>query len=550
VGGGDASVPADAGVVDAGAAVDAGLGFDAGATVDAGQVGVDAGSAAGSTGCLDQPPVLDVSNPTLATCSESGLKDAITASQAVGGNGHVRLPAQCSLTLTSKVQVDDDLAIDGNGATIDGQGSTQLFVVGRNFLKDRGVRFALQHATLKNGRDPGGGGGAVSGGQFGELTLVDVVFLNNTSAGTGGEDGGGAIFKAQFGKLTVFNCHFEGNTGTNGGAIKSLLASLQVVNSSFVGNRARGGNNGGGAIIVDGLQPTQLPPVIGTPGGYTPVGYQRDPYARGRLCGVLFSRNSVGNQYDFNHTGQQGGGLFTHVYVGNDTQVEVERSLFDGNTSAGGGGAFRLGGDGDTAFARVGDCAFVNNRAGGGVGGAVSLYETNANFSNVTVADNCINVGGDVAGCAATSNSDGLGGGIGTYSRTYNVDRVTVVRNRAASYSGALVQSSTPGQAGALTNSVISDNRAGNSYGVAKNCGNPVFTSGANSYQWQAQARANPSDPNDPGCGAATENVDPRVAVVASLCAGRVAGSATANAPMVWFEVGAPGVSAGAACPP
>jgi len=435
----------------------------------------------GITNCPDVAPALDVSSATQAVCSEAGLKAAIVSSRETnGGNGKVSLPPNCSITLTSRIEVIDDLTIDGNGVTLSGNNATQIFDIGRNYLKDRGVYFALQNATLINDRDAGAGAGAI--------------------------------------------------------------------------------NNGGGAIFQDGLQPLGYPPVIGSPGGYTPVGYQRDSYGKGRFCGVLFTGNTVGNLHDSNNTGKTGGGLFRYVYVpvaanpvsGGDTLVEIERSMFDGNRAYGGGGALHLGGNGNTDDASVRDSVFRNNRAGGGAGGAISMYERNANFSNITLADNCINTGGNTVDCSGSSNSDGTGGGIGTWSGRYNVDHATVVRNRAAAYSGALNQNSTAGKTGALTNSILSANTSGNSFGVAKNCSNPVFTNGANSYQWQALSARNTADPYDPGCGAATENIDPLVSATPTVCTGRIAGSSFSNAPMVVFLPGQPAVlagAAGAACP-
>jgi hypothetical protein len=510
------------------------------------------------TNCPDVAPELDVANATLAVCSEAGLKAAIFAtSQSQGGNGKVSLPANCSITLTAQIDVTDDLTIDGNGVTIDGNNATQIFRVGRNFMLSRGVNFSLQNATLQNGLASGSGeslsslGGAISGAQFGNITVLNVKFSNNRSTDTGGEAGGGAIYKAQFGKLTVFNSHFQGNLATNGGAIRALLTSIQLVNSSFAGNTALSGNNGGGAILLDGLQPTNLPLAINLPGGYAPVGYQRDTYGKGRFCGLYFSGNSVGNQYDINGTGKTAGAMGIFVYgptatdPGGDTMIEIERSMFDGNKAYAGGGALHLGSGGATDFASVKDSVFRNNRAGGVAGGAISLYQKNVNFSNVTIADNCINTGGNTADCSSSSNSDGSGGAIGTWSNQYNLDHVTVVRNRAAAYSGALNQGPT---AGALTNSIISANTSGNSYGVAQSCSKPAFTNGTNSYQWQVLAR-HAADPNDPGCGAATENIDPLVSATPTVCTGRIAGSSFSNAAMVVFLPGQPGMSAGAVCP-
>jgi predicted outer membrane repeat protein len=491
--------------------------------------------AASGSGCADAALVIDVTAPTVAACSAESLQAAINTSS----NNRVQLPANCTVTLSAPLQINRDIVIDGNGATISGNNLSRIFEINRDYAQNRGHRFTLQNAALINGRDSGSGGAAIAGAQFGDITVVNVSFSNNVSLGSGGEDGGGAIFKDEGGKLTVFNSTFQNNTATNGGAIKSLGANVQVVNSAFIDNVARGGNNGGGAHFVDGLEVTTPKPSL-SQGGYAPNGYSVNTYGKARFCGVLYRGNSVGGLHDGNVTGRQGGALFTHVYGSGGapipgtpyftsagyTVVEVERSIFEDNTAFDGGGALRLGGDGAAASApaEISSSQFRNNRAGNH-GGAIRMSQTEANYSNLVVADNCANADNTVTACTSNSAAGGLGGGIVAFEKKYNVDRLTVVRNRAASYGGGLNQTGPmTAQLGAMTRSIVAANTTGNPYNVGNQCAGPVFSNGAASYQWPG-----PTNPNfDAACGA-VNTANPNVSSSATLCTTR-AGSSLANA--------------------
>jgi len=487
-----------------------------------------------ASGCPDLPPQVNLAGATLAACSSSSLRAALNA------GGTVRLSG-CSapIVISPPIVINANVVFDGGGATLSGGNSNGIFVV--QPLR----RVHMQNMTLRDGVDNTGGftpgGGAIRGAQFGYLTLVDMQFVNNRSAGLGGEDGGGAVIKDEGGKLTVFNSVFRDNLATNGGAIKVLLSNAQIVNSSFINNTARGGNNGGGAVFLDGLVTQVLP-------SYAPVGALVDGYGKGRFCGLLFSGNVVGDILDFNATGRQGGGLFTHTYpvTGNTARVEIERSVFIGNRAAQDGGGLRIGtsdagGDGGTA--QMLHLLVRDNRAGNH-GGAIRLTDANASLDNVTLVGNCA---GDLSP-TCTSGTDaggGLGGGIAAFDRSYQSQRLSVMRNRAAGFSGALV---TRPQS-TLTRSLIANNEAGNSFGVTRNCGAPSLLDGSFSFEWPAPQ----GNMFEPGCGVASI-INPALALTPTSCSER-AGAASESAPLQVYLPGAAVPStaglpvAGAVCP-
>jgi hypothetical protein len=487
-----------------------------------------------ASGCADPTPQVDLSGAIVADCSASGLRTALSA------GGTVRLSG-CSMPIliSPPIVINANVVFDGGGATLSGGGNNGIFVV----QPLRQVH--MQNLTLRDGVDDSGGftpgGGAIRGAQFGYLTLVDMNFFNNRSSGMGGEDGGGAVLKDEGGKLTVFNSVFRDNLATNGGAIKALLSNTQIVDSSFIDNTARGGNNGGGAIFLDGLVTRVLP-------GYAPVGATVDGYGKGRFCGLLFSGNVVGNTLDFNTTGRQGGGLFTHTYpvTGNSTRIEIERSVFIGNRAAQDGGGLRIGtsdAGGNGGSALMSHLLLRDNRAGNH-GGAIRLSDANASLENTTLVGNCA---GDLAATctSATDSGGGLGGAVAVFDRAYQAQRISVMRNRAAGFSGGL--STRPESS--LSRSLIAYNNVGNSFGTTRNCGAPALLDGAFSFEWPAPQ----GNVFEPGCGVANIS-DPALAQTPTSC-GENAGAASASTPL---QVYLPGVvvprvagvpTAGAICP-
>jgi len=490
--------------------------------------------AVAQSGCPDQATVVDFSGASVAACNAASLRTALAA------GGRVRLAGCTSpIILTQPIVLNANVDFDGAGATLSGGGSSGIFVI------DRLRRVHLQNLTLRDGVDASAGftpgGGAIRGAQFGDLSVLNVVFENNRSEGLGGEDGGGAVMKDEGGKLTVFNSVFRNNLATNGGAIKALLTNVQIVNSSFIGNSARGGNNGGGAIFLDGLVTRALPT-------YAPPGATIDSYRKGRFCGLLVRDNTVGDALDFNNTGRQGGGIFTHTYPigGASTRIEIERSVFINNRAAQDGGGIRIGssdsgGDGGSAW--LAHVLLRDNRAGNH-GGAIRLSDANLRVFNSTLIGNCA---GDLGALCSASidGGGGLGGGIAAFDRDYDVSRLTVARNRAAGFSGALVTRA----GGSFTASIAADNTVGNSFGVTRNCGSPSLLNGAASFEWPAPA----GNQFEPGCGAANL-LNPAVASLPSSCLTTV-GAASETQAMGVYAVGVNvprlgGVAtAGAVCP-
>lgn len=479
-----------------------------------------------NSGCGDPLPSSDLSNAVTADCNATDLKVKLSA------GGKVRLAAcNAPITLNQPIVISSDTIFDAGGATISGGGSSQLFRV------DKGQKLTIRNATLRDAVNRSDDGGAISGAQFGDLTVIGVRFLNNAANTVGGEDGGGAIYKAEGGKLTVFDSTFEGNTATNGGAIKALLTNVQIVDSAFIDNIARGGNNGGGAVIIDGLEPTSVP-------WYAPSGYTAHPYGKARVCGSLFRGNTVGNAYDVNDTGRQGGGLFAHTYPSaGPSLIELERSIFDGNRSHSDGGAMRFG-DGTV---RVNSVIATGNIAANG--GAIRFSNAvAATLYNTSLIANCATPSGVPCSQGYASNANVpsiIGGATVSYDGKVDLRRVTIVRNSSHVYSGGIGGAGF--ERGTLSDSIIAGNIARGPFNNTHNCGKSM-QSPSNSYEFPMAG----GQPYDQGCGATP--TDPNVTLIATRCDSS-AGSSRISAAHVIFPPGATiprdnGVAiAGAVCP-
>ncbi|MEO6600595.1 MAG: hypothetical protein ABIQ16_12015 [Polyangiaceae bacterium] len=183
------------------------------------------------------------------------------------------------------------LVIDGgNKVTLSGGGKTRILYMATcnkeqvyppgpgDCNTNPGVQLVVQNLTFVNGNaasitddDNHGGGGAIYA-QGGSLKVVNSRFFNNVCASLGSDVGGGAIRKLDYlvaagagpvRPVWIVNSTFGGQPGlgnscANGGALSSIGASWNIVNSllsenTAVGHGANDGDGGnGGAIYNDG----------------------------------------------------------------------------------------------------------------------------------------------------------------------------------------------------------------------------------------------------------------------------------------------------------
>jgi hypothetical protein len=190
-----------------------------------------AGTAAALSLGVAQAATLTVTS--LADSGAGSLRDAITAANAsVGTADTIKFGVSGTIVLASRLpDIDDDLTIDGKGASIAISGNNAVQVM----FVSAGKTLELANLTIANGycASPCSGGGILN---VGTLKVTDSVFSGNSALL------GGAIHN--FGSLDVGSSTFLGNSARIGGAIHNF-DTLTVADSRFVGNSAA---RTGGAI--------------------------------------------------------------------------------------------------------------------------------------------------------------------------------------------------------------------------------------------------------------------------------------------------------------
>ena len=264
------------------------------------QDGPPAGWADGHATIPPEAQAEDVSSPTTVVGTgtpASCTGDAFVAAVAKGGIITFDCgPDPVTIVLTSTAKVFNDkgtkLVIDGgNKVTLSGGGRVRILYMATcdqaqvyppgpgDCNTNPGVQLVVQNITfvdgsakgIAEGTNNGGGGGAIHA-QGGSLKVVNARFFNNVCDDLGSDVGGGAIRKLDYlvapgagpaRPVWIVHSTFGGDSGfgntcANGGALSSIGASWNILDSVFsdnaaVGHGANSGQGGnGGAIYNDG----------------------------------------------------------------------------------------------------------------------------------------------------------------------------------------------------------------------------------------------------------------------------------------------------------
>ncbi len=330
----------------------------------------------------------------------TAVNNTISNPNIGGGNG---LPA----ITNSFAGTGADITINGNGATIQRNtaGDLRLLVIAGS-----GTEVIINNVVFKNAKATLNGAAIAAMWQKVKLTVNDCVFENNaiTPTGANTEDGGGAILIHE-GFLTITNSTFKGNTAPNGGAIKCLLSNMTLINCIFENNRTTGtGNNGGAGVIVDGAFNDSS-----NPNTYNParsITIQQCKFLNNtdiKQGGGLFlytygnTNATIDKCYFKGNSSSMGGGLWAMGETGGT--CTITNSTFDSNVSSGaGGGIATIANGGQTFILNITNSTLAFNQANGvGSGGGGGLFNANATvaISNSTIAKNSTNsFGGGIAG--------------------------------------------------------------------------------------------------------------------------------------------------------
>src|SRR5512136_715912 len=246
------------------------------------QEGPPAGHPGGQAPIPPEAQAEDVSSPT--TVVGTGTPASCTGNAfvaAVAKGGVITFdcgPDPVTIVLTSTAKVFNDkgtrLVIDGgNKVTLSGGGTTRILYMATcdpaqvyppgpgDCNTNPGVQLVVQNITFVDGNAKGipegtnnsGGGGAIHA-QGGSLKVVNSRFFNNVCDDLGSDVGGGAIRKLDYlvapgagpsRPVWIVNSTFGGKAGfgnscANGGALSSIGASWNLLNSLFSHNTAVG----------------------------------------------------------------------------------------------------------------------------------------------------------------------------------------------------------------------------------------------------------------------------------------------------------------------
>jgi hypothetical protein len=221
--------------------------------------------AAGEVQCGTAANPVDTSRPdavvgdgTAASCTE----DALNLALEIGGLVRFRCGASpLTIAVTAEKVIARDTVLDGgNTITLDGGGTTRLFVLGAPAASP--VSLTLQYLTLQGGHaavtpasagapSSAGGGAVLQLG--GSLVITDSVLRDNDASATGPEQAGGAVC-AFDGRLLIARTVLDRNRAGSGGAVAAIRTELTLVRCQLTNNQAVGQGTGaqgiGGALLV------------------------------------------------------------------------------------------------------------------------------------------------------------------------------------------------------------------------------------------------------------------------------------------------------------
>jgi hypothetical protein len=154
-----------------------------------------------------------------------------------------------TIALTSQINLDKDLTIDGSGldpaVEISGSLALRIFNVTSNHT------VTLNSVLLKNGRSSSGThGGAIY--NDGNLTVTNSTFVNSLTTGNGGAIYSQAILNVTNSTFLNNSAYVGGAVYVNGGIFVNPDISQSIVNSTFVSNQADAANGAGGGIYING----------------------------------------------------------------------------------------------------------------------------------------------------------------------------------------------------------------------------------------------------------------------------------------------------------
>jgi hypothetical protein len=389
---------------------------------------------------------------TVPCTGQSALVAAINAANAAGG-GTLNLTPGCDYALTTPDNgenglpvVTTSIAVNGNGATIDGTKTVRDFEV-----DGPGGSLSIQNLTLTGGSAADFGGAIANMG--GTVVLNHSSVTNNAAVVGGGGIASATFDPSSVAKLTLNNSSVTNNSqtlsafdnGVGGGGIVNILGTATLNGSTVSGNAAQG-FVGGGIANGDYMSFSGTTSVL-TLNGSQVDGNTAPNAGGGGIQNLLGSVTLNSSQVDAN-TSLNGGGISSGNGNGgippSGGQLLLNKSEVDGNTATapapsgpGSGPPIAAGGIANGSNAVINNSSIDNNTASHTSGAGI------VNHGSMTLNKSEVN-----GNTAAGSGLFASGGGI-----------VNTQGPPGAANTGILT----------LNNSEVNDNRAGGDGGGIAN---------------------------------------------------------------------------------
>ena len=299
--------------------------------------------------------------------------------------------------------IKNNIVIDGQGYSIDGQKKTNIFIV-------KGSTLTIKNLILKNGKAAKGGAICCSG----NLNVDKCTFTSNFAT-----ENGGAIFISS-GTLKITNSKFNKNKVENskktghGGAVWIYNGNSQISKSTFTSNyclskslkkhsQATKYQFGGGAVYYNQGNSHTLTDCTFSGNKASNMGgavyVLKSKSLKIKKC--TFKNNKVtfedggaisfngkklviqNSKFSKNHAYEDGGVMDTFSLTKQKIYITITDSVFDSNLAYKGGGAIWMGVK--TVFTFKND-KFTNNQAS--MGGALFSEDATAKFTKCTFQSN------------------------------------------------------------------------------------------------------------------------------------------------------------------
>ncbi|MBF0109296.1 MAG: DUF4347 domain-containing protein, partial [Magnetococcales bacterium] len=322
--GGNWTLEATTGVIDANVAVDARVGtfFDGTLATITVTSNLDSGDFDGTVGGVTQVTLREAlsnanndNNSADSAANAGSGTDTITFDPSLSGTTITLSGSQ--LTISSSLTIDGDLDDDGTpDITIDGNGDSRIISV------SSGTTVSLHGLILTHGDIGSNNGGAIR--NLGDLSIFDCTITDNAG------DLGAGIYN-NGGTLLLQDSTVSLNTGVGDGAGIYNNAGTLTITDSTISQNSLGNDQGAGVYSKDGIL---------TISGSTFSDNTTNSYGGG-----LYIDNSTTTITTTTFTGNEasrGGGM----YINDNNPVDLVSVTMTGNTaSLYGGGIYNLGTD-------------------------------------------------------------------------------------------------------------------------------------------------------------------------------------------------------------